>query len=74
MYICASVINVCMCVQVSVHILHTILHMYIPRWVVHNLEGVSSACTSTHVSCVSVHLCESVFFSPTTYQAVCSQC
>lgn len=38
----------------SMHILHTILYVYTPRCVVHNLEGMSSACTSARVSCVSV--------------------
>lgn len=65
---------VCTCVQVFVHISHTILHVYTTRCVVHNLKGMSSACTSARVSCASVCLCESGSVSPTTHQAVCSQC
>lgn len=55
-------------------ILHTILHVYISRCVVYNLENMSSARTSAHwVVCLFVFLSLG-FLSPTTHQAVCSQC
>lgn len=74
MYTCASVINVCMCMQIfCVYLAHESACVHTQVHYTWSGKHVVCMYKCTCQSCVSV-LYESGLLSPTTHQAVCSQC